>query len=104
MTREEMVEINDISLAIGELRSDAKNTRDAVLRIERNVERITGSMSMLPPSPVCVAKHDELEKRITDIRLENMKHATIISGFIAALVLFGKSLLQALGVMTNTPN
>ena len=98
------MEINDISLAIGELRADAKNTRDSVLRIERSVEKISGSLSALPPSPVCTAKHDELERKITELRLQNMKHATIISTIIAAMAMFGKSLLQSLGVLPPAPH
>ena len=104
MTREEKMEINDISLAIGELRSDARNTKDAVLRIERSIEKITGSLSTLPPSPVCIAKHEELERKITDLRLQNAKHATIISGIVAAAAMFGKSLLQSLGVLPPAPH
>lgn len=104
MTRGEQVEINDISLAIGELRSDAKNTRDSVLRIERNIDKITGSLYALPPSPICLAKHEELERKITDLRLQSMKHATIISGLIAGIALFGKNLLQSFGFLQSPPH
>ena len=91
------MEINDISLSIGELRADAKNTRDAVMRIEKNIDRISGSLSNLPPSPVCMAKHEQIDRLITDIRLQNAKTATIISGLVAALTVFGKYMLTMIG-------
>lgn len=97
MTQGEKVELHELSLTIGELRADVKSNRVAMDRIEKRINDLTEKLSDLPPSPHCVAKHEKLENELRDLRVDNAKHATIISAFVAGIILFGKQLLMMLG-------
>lgn len=91
------MELHELSVTIGELRADVKSNRVAMERIEDRLNELTAKLSDLPPSPHCVAKHEKLEGEIRDIRIDNAKHATIISALVAGVVLFGKQILIAFG-------
>lgn len=93
-----MAELHEISVAIGELRADAKSTRDALSRVEDRLDQISHQLTALPSPQPCVKKHGEIDKELRDIRIENAKHATVISGVVAGIVLFGKQLMVLLGV------
>jgi K+/H+ antiporter YhaU regulatory subunit KhtT len=88
--------LDEISVAIGELRADSKNMVASIQRIEAAIQN-------LPPSPICLAKHAELDRAISDLKVKNAKHATIIGGATAGIVLFAKHLLAAMGFGVPTP-
>lgn len=93
-----MVELHEISVAIGELRAEVKSNREATNRIEDRLDQISKRLTDLPSPPSCVQKHSDLDRELRDIRIENAKHATIISGIVAGLALFGKQLLMLFGM------
>lgn len=99
MTGGEVAELNEISVAIGELRAEAKITHEALSRVEDRLDQIGKHLTALPSPPACVQKHGEIDKELRDIRIENAKHATIVSGIVAGIVLFGKQILMGLGVV-----
>lgn len=67
--------------------------------MEDRLDQISHQLTALPSPQPCVKKHSDIERELRDIRIENAKHATIISGFVAGIVLFGKQLLMAVGVV-----
>ena len=88
MTRGEKMELHDISVAIGELRAEAKANRETMTRVENRLNEIADKLS---------AKHTKLDEELSKLKLTNAKHATIISAFVAGVVLFGKQLLLLFG-------
>lgn len=96
---EAMVELHEISVAIGELRADAKSTRETLNRVEDRLDQIGKHLHTMPSPPACISKHGEIDREIRDLRIDNAKHATIISGIVAGVILFGKQLLTFLGVV-----
>lgn len=93
------MELHEISVAIGELRAEVKSNREAANRIENRLDQISKRLDDLPSPPACVKKHSILDRELRDIRIDNAKHATIISVIIAGAALFGKQLLMMFGVM-----
>ena len=85
-----MAELHEISVAIGELRAEVKANRDAMTRVEGRLGEIATKLT---------AKHEELDRELGKIKIDNAKHATIISAFVAGIVLFGKQLLVMFGAM-----
>lgn len=94
------MELHEISVAIGELRAEVKGNREAMNRIKDRLAHISTRLNDLPSPPACVKKHSDLDRELRDIRIENAKHATIISGVVAGLALFGKQLLMLFGMTT----
>lgn len=81
-------ELNDISVAIGELRAEVKANREAMVRVEGRLSDISKQLT---------AKHETIDAELSKLRVDNAKHATIISAIVAGLVLFGKQLVLSFG-------
>lgn len=79
-----MTELNELSVTIGELRADVKSNRVAMERIEERLAEISDHV---------VSKHAKITDELTKLKIDNAKHATIISAIVAGVVLFGKQLL-----------
>ncbi len=45
------------------------DTAERIVRLETKLDFIIDRMEKLPPSPICIAKHTELEKRLDTIEL-----------------------------------
>ena len=47
--------------------NDSIDTAERLVRLETKLDFLIKSMENLPPSPVCLKKHDELEERVTSM-------------------------------------
>lgn len=47
--------------------NDPIDTAERLVRIETKLEFLIKSMENLPPSPVCLRKHEELEERVSSM-------------------------------------
>lgn len=45
--------------------NDTIDTAERLVRLETKLDFLIKSMENLPPSPVCLKKHEELEERVT---------------------------------------
>lgn len=45
------------------------DTAERIVRLETKIDFLIGQIDKLPPSPVCVAKHKELEERLDMMEL-----------------------------------
>ena len=45
--------------------NDTIDTAERLVRLETKLDFLIKSMENLPPSPVCLRKHEELEERVT---------------------------------------
>lgn len=47
--------------------NDTIDTAERLVRLETKLDFLIKSMENLPPSPVCLRKHDELEERVSSM-------------------------------------
>ena len=83
-----MAELHEISLAIGELRAEVKANRDAMSRVEDQLVALTKQL---------IDKHTAIDQELGKLKMDTVKHATVISVFVGAVVLFGKQIMFLLG-------
>ncbi len=58
---------------------------ERIVRVETKLDFIISAMEKLPPSPVCVAKHTEYEKKFTDI--ESWRNRAVGAFLVLNLIL-----------------
>lgn len=78
-------DLSEVSLAIGELRAGQAAQREALGEIKDSLKHITASLSSLPPSPVCTAKHAELDEHLK----ETDKKVTWLTTKVSAIIMVG---------------
>ena len=122
-------QLDDISLAIGELRTDARNQRDnmhrAVENLQSSIDKTGASLQLsidramtsmqtsinsfgdrldnLPPSKTCLDNHAAITKDITDLKVNSAYRAGGIGALTAGGVLFAKIILVKLGILPSLP-
>jgi len=62
---------------------------ERVVRLETKIDFIIDRMEKLPPSPICIAKHNELDERLDTIELwrNRMIGAFLVLNIILAAVM-----------------
>lgn len=78
-------DLSEVSLAIGELRAGQTFQQEVLSEIKSSLKHLTESLKSPPPSPVCVAKHAELDEHLK----ETDKKVTWLTTKVSAIIMIG---------------
>lgn len=65
--------LDDISVAIGELKAGQAESQRIANNLNAKIDKIVESLDRLPPSPICIEKHKEIDAL-------KLNHAKILMG------------------------
>lgn len=74
--------LDELSVVIGELKANQLTHSTLLVEVKNTLHQITAQLPNLPPSPVCVAKHKEIDEKLADMD----KRVTWLSAKISAVV------------------